>query len=126
MTEYNGDGDSPVVDDAEEELLEGAEDDLDDNPFYRVFSTHFRTEYNVLQEYGGILCVPHSALLYNVRITQPLVGLFLPTNPTHPHPLLERPLTFDNKHNGKKCNQHPPQRTTCWCRRRCTWASSSR
>lgn len=78
MAEYNDDGDdSPVVDDAEEELLEGAEDDLDDNPFYRVFATHFRTEYNVLQEYGGILCVPHSALLYNVRITQSLVGLFL-------------------------------------------------
>lgn len=75
MAEYNDGEDSPVVDDAEEELLEGAEDDLDDNPFYRVFATHFRTEYNVLQEYGGILCVPHSALLYNVRITQPLVGL---------------------------------------------------
>lgn len=75
MTEYNDDDDSNVVED-EEELLEGAEDDLDDNPFYRVFATHFRAEYNVLQEYGGILCVPHSALLYNVRITQPLVGLF--------------------------------------------------
>ena len=55
------------------ERLVGEDDDLEVNPMYRAFLTHFPDQYNTLKTKGGFICVPQSAIMQGVQINKALI-----------------------------------------------------
>lgn len=57
------------------------DDDLEENPLFLAIKTRFQASYSLLERRGGLLCIPHSSVLRDVRLTQQLVDshVFLPS-----------------------------------------------